>query len=58
MRSVPAIGHGECVDRLSHLFHRKGDTWPDAVDKAKKRYSFYTKPKKPSGNSATGSFSN
>ena len=42
---------------LSDRFYKKGDTWPDAVDKAKKRCSFYTKPKKKS-HSATGSFAN
>ena len=56
-RPAHALSYGECVDRLSDLFYKKGDTWPDAVDKAKKRCSFYTKPKKKS-HSATGSFAN
>jgi hypothetical protein len=57
-RPAHALSYDECVDRLSNLFYKKGDTWPDAVDKAKKRCSYYTAPKKKSGRSATGSFSN
>ncbi|HSM40466.1 MAG TPA: hypothetical protein VK862_06920 [Afifellaceae bacterium] len=56
--SAHALSYDECVDRLSDLFCRNGDTWPNAFDKAKKRWPFRPALKKKSDRSATGSSTN
>jgi hypothetical protein len=43
-QSADAMSYDDCVSRLSDFFYKKGDTWPDAEAKAKKRCSFYTDP--------------
>jgi hypothetical protein len=54
--SANALSYDDCVKRLTDLFYHQGATWSDAEDKAKKRCSYYTAPKKEKG-SASNSFS-
>ena len=55
-QSANALSYDDCVKRLTDLFYHQGATWSDAEDKAKKRCSYYTAPKKKKS-SASSSFS-